>query len=103
MAVMVMVEAVLPSAAAVVGLATAVEAVALTGPRTKLTVNEAELVAVPMVAMAVPPNLAVIFALPGVADEGRGGLGGSAPLFVGGAKPPGGGGEVTRAPPPGQV
>ena len=69
MAVMVTVEAVLPSAATVVGLATAEEALVLTGPATKLTVREAELVAVPMVAMAVPPNLAVTVAFVSVVDE----------------------------------
>ena len=61
-----MVEAVWPSVAAVVGLATAAEALALTGPVVKVTVEEGEFVAVPTVAMAVPPNLAVTVAVPSV-------------------------------------
>ena len=64
-----MVEAVLPSAAALVGFAVAVEAVALTGPRTKLTIDEAEFVAVPIVAIDVPPNFAVTVAFPTFVDE----------------------------------
>jgi hypothetical protein len=66
---MVIVEVVSPSAATVVGLATAVDAAALTGPNVKLTVNEGELVAEPMVAMLVPPNLAVTMAFPALVDE----------------------------------
>jgi hypothetical protein len=69
MAVMVMVDGLMPSAATLVGLAMAVEALALTGPATKPTDTKAELVAVPMVAMAVPPNLAVTVTLVSVVDE----------------------------------
>ena len=71
MAVTVMVEVVRPSAAALVGLAVAVEADALTGPRTKLTDNEAEFVAEPTVAIAVLANFAVTVAVPRLVVEVR--------------------------------
>ena len=47
----------------VVGLAVAVETLALTGPKVKLTLVVAKFVAVPMEAIEVPPSLAPIVAL----------------------------------------